>query len=160
MALARADSTGVILSCAACGRANRLSFATLRKVARCGQCKATVGPVGVPVEITDGVLFEAASSSSAIPLIVDFWAPWCGPCKMVAPELERAAREAAGDFLVVKVNTDQVSDVAARFRISSIPTLAVVFQGHELDRLAGARPAADIVAFAQRALAEHHRRAS
>ena len=157
---ARADATGVILPCATCGRANRLGFAALGKGARCGHCKATVGPITGPVEISDRALFDAAASTSALPLIVDFWAPWCGPCRMVAPELERVAREAAGHFLVVKVNTDQVTEVAARFRISSIPTLAVVFHGHELDRLAGVRPAAEILAFAQRAFADHQRRAS
>ena len=79
---------------------------------------------------------------------------------MVAPELERVARDAAGRFLVVKVNTDQVTPVAARFRISSIPTLAIVFQGRELDRTAGVRPAGEILAFAQNTVAEHQRRAS
>ena len=79
---------------------------------------------------------------------------------MVAPELERVARDAAGRFLVVKVNTDQVTAIAARFRISSIPTLAIVFQGRELDRAAGVRPAGEILAFAQNTVTEHQRRAS
>jgi thioredoxin-like negative regulator of GroEL len=79
---------------------------------------------------------------------------------MVAPELERVARDAAGRFLVVKVNTDQLTDIAARFRIQSIPTLAIVWQGRELDRVSGARQASDILAFAERAAAAHERRAS
>jgi thioredoxin 2 len=79
---------------------------------------------------------------------------------MVAPELERVARDAAGRFLVVKVNTDQLTDIAARFRIQSIPTLAIVRGGRELDRLAGARSAADILAFAERTVAGDERRAS
>jgi thioredoxin 2 len=160
MAALRADITGVIVPCGACGRQNRLQYATASKRARCGHCKELVGPVSSPVEITDARIFDAASSTSAIPLIVDFWAPWCGPCRMVAPELERVARDAAGRFLVVKVNTDQLTDIAARFRISSIPTLAIVWQGRELDRAAGARSAADIRAFAEQALADHERRAS
>lgn len=160
MAVVRADATGVIVTCAACGRPNRLAFATDGKAARCGQCKQPVGPVATPVEITDSRVFDAASSSSAIPLIVDFWAPWCGPCRMVAPELERVARDAAGRFLVVKVNTDQLTDIAARFRISSIPTLAIVHQERELDRMAGARSAPDILAFADQTVANHARRAS
>ena len=160
MAALRSDVTGVIVPCGACGRPNRLHYATVSKRARCGQCKELVGPVSAPVEITDSRIFDAAFSTSAIPLIVDFWAPWCGPCRMVAPELERVARDAAGRFLVVKVNTDQLTDIAARFRISSIPTLAIVWQGRELDRVAGARSAADIQAFAEQAFADHERRAS
>jgi thioredoxin 2 len=157
---ARADQTGVIVACTSCGRANRVAFSAAAKAARCGQCKTPIGPVGVPVDITDSRIFDAASTTSTIPLVVDFWAPWCGPCRMVAPELERVAREAAGRFLVVKVNTDQLTDIAARFRIQSIPTLAVVWQGRELDRLSGARQAADILAFAERTAAAHARRAS
>jgi thioredoxin 2 len=79
---------------------------------------------------------------------------------MVAPELERVARSAAGQYLVVKVNTDQQTELASRFRIRSIPTLALILNGQEIDRFAGARPAQEIEAFAARALAAHHRRAS
>jgi thioredoxin 2 len=157
---ARADNAGVIVACPSCGRSNRLAFTSAAKAARCGQCKAPVGPVNLPVEMTDSRVFDAAATTSAIPLIVDFWAPWCGPCRMVAPELERVARDAAGRFLVVKVNTDELTDIAARFRIQSIPTLAIVWQGRELDRVAGARQADDILAFAERTAASHQRRAS
>jgi thioredoxin 2 len=79
---------------------------------------------------------------------------------MVAPEIERVARDAAGQFLVVKVDTDHLTEIAARYRIRSIPTLAVLFHGQELDRTAGVRSAADILAFAQRAVSDNQRRAS
>ena len=133
MGSARIDPTGVIVTCASCARPNRLSFAMLGKTSRCGQCKAPVPPPAAPIDVNDAASFDALSATSAIPLIVDFWAPWCGPCRMVAPELERVARESSGRHLVVKVNTDEVAAVASRFRISSIPTLAVVHRGRELE---------------------------
>ena len=103
---------------------------------------------------------EVIDASASQPVLVDFWAPWCGPCKMVAPELERVAQANAGRYLVVKINTDVASDVAARFRIRSIPTLALVFGGREVDRITGARPAHEIEAFASRALDANTQRAS
>ena len=160
MAQDKLDTSGVIVTCAQCGRPNRLAFNALAKTTRCGQCKASIGAPAAPIEVTDSAAFDAAANGSALPLLVDFWAPWCGPCRMVAPELERVARANAGRYLVVKVNTDALTDVAARFRIRSIPTLALVVGGRELDRIAGARPAPEIEAFAAQALQSRDRRAS
>ena len=156
----RIDRRGVIVTCAQCGRANRLGFGALAKTSRCGDCKASIGAPSAPIEVADSAAFDAAAADSALPLLVDFWAPWCGPCRSVAPELARVAQSNAGRYLVVKVNTDELTDVAARFRIRSIPTLALVSGGREIDRIAGARPAQDIEAFAERALAADTRRAS
>ena len=108
----------------------------------------------------DAAVFDAAAERSALPLIVDFWAPWCQPCQMVAPELARVARSNAGRYLVIKVNTDAVTEVAARFNIRSIPTLTIVSGGRELGRVAGVRPASEIEAFAARTLAAATPRAS
>jgi thioredoxin 2 len=141
------DDKGILLPCAACGRANRLAYATLDRRTRCGHCKADLGPTGVPIEAGSAAAFDAAAAASALPLVVDFWAPWCAPCRMVAPELERLAREQAGRWLVVKVNTDEQPELGGRYRIQSIPTLAVVHRGRELARLSGARPAAEIERF-------------
>jgi thioredoxin 2 len=159
MASTTLDRTGVILACPQCQRSNRIAFGALDKSTRCGQCRAPIAAPDTPIEVTDAAAFDAAAAGT-LPLIVDFWAPWCGPCRMVAPELERLARSHAGRYLVLKINTDQQTELASRFRIRSIPTLALVYEGRELDRLAGARPAQEIESFAARTLAAHVRRAS
>jgi thioredoxin 2 len=147
------DHLGIVVPCPACGRSNRLAYATLDRRTRCGHCKSDLDPVGAPVEAASTAAFEAAASSSPLPLVVDFWAPWCAPCRMVAPELEMLARENAGRWLIVKVNTDAQAELGERYRIQSIPTLAVVHRGRELARLSGARPAADIERFVHDAIA-------
>jgi thioredoxin 2 len=160
MAGGRLDTRGIVVMCPSCGQNNRLPFAALNKSIRCASCKTTLSAPAVPVEATESAAFRAAWNDSALPIIVDFWAPWCGPCRMVAPEMERVAAGATGQFLVLKVNTDALTDIAQEFRIRSIPTLAVIFKGRELGRVAGARSAADIRAFADQTLAESERRAS
>ena len=102
------------------------------------------------VEITDAN-FETELLQSTAPVLIDFWAPWCGPCKMVAPEMKKVAEELAGRVVVAKVNTEAVSRVAQRFEIHSIPTLALFTGGRELARQAGAMPAPSIVQFIHRA---------
>jgi thioredoxin 2 len=97
-------------------------------------------------------VFDALLESARLPIVVDFWAPWCGPCRMVAPELEKVAQAAAGEFLVVKIDTEALPDLGARFGVRSIPTMAVFGNGREVTRTAGARPAADIQAFVRQAL--------
>ena len=156
----RLDSTGVIVTCTGCGSANRLAFPLLNRTIRCARCKTSLSAPDIPLEVNDAAAFDAVAAQSALPLIVDFWAPWCGPCRMVAPELERVARANAGRYLVVKVNTDAITDVAARFNIRSIPTLAIVFGGRELGRVAGVRPASEIEAFAARTVSSANSRAS
>jgi thioredoxin 2 len=88
--------------------------------------------------------FDVVIQSSALSVIVDFWAPWCGPCRTMAPELDKVAAAAQGEWLVVKVNSDAVPELAERFRIRSIPTLAIFQGGRELDRVVGGRSAEDI----------------
>jgi thioredoxin 2 len=141
------DGKGVLVTCSVCGRRNRLGYAVLDRPSRCGQCKTELPPPGAPAVAASADAFDAAARESTLPLVVDFWAPWCGPCRMVAPELERLAKQHAGHWLVVKVNTDEVEELGARYGIRSIPTLAVVHRGRELARTAGAQPAAQIEAF-------------
>jgi thioredoxin 2 len=146
MAMLKLDQRGVLTSCPSCGKMNRLRYSTLESAARCGQCHTALPAADAPIEVPDEATFDALVASAAIPVVVDFWAPWCGPCHMMAPELVAAARTAAGTWLVVKVNTEAIPALGERFRIRSIPTLAVLQNGRELGRAPGARRAADIQA--------------
>lgn len=143
----RMDERGVLAPCPACNARNRLAFENIASRIRCGQCKGELPPITSPVEITSAAEFEALSGRSALPVLVDFWAAWCGPCKMLAPELEKVAAECGGSFVIGKLNTEEVPEIAAAFRVSSIPLLVLLKEGREITRLSGARPAADILRF-------------
>jgi thioredoxin 2 len=147
-----ADERGVIVECPSCQQKNRLTYSRLSEPTRCGRCKTELPRVSGPVEVTTVAEFESLTSTAALPVVIDFWAPWCGPCRMVAPEIEKVAARRAGQWLVVKVNTDEV-EVGERLGIRSIPTMAVFSSGREVARTAGARPASDIEAFVTNALA-------
>jgi thioredoxin 2 len=149
------DARGVIVACGQCGKANRLPYTGLGKSIRCAECKTAIAPPSAPIEVEHAADFDAATRG-ALPVLVDFWAPWCGPCRMVAPELVKVAQQSAGRYLVLKVNTDVHQDIGARFRIQSIPTLALIIGGREVQRIAGVRPAADILAFADQASTKAH----
>ena len=152
MSALRADLRGVIEPCPSCGRPNRLPFDRLGKAVRCGQCQTELPQVAAPVAATDSGQFDALVASASVPVLVDFWAAWCGPCRRVAPELEQVAARHAGRLLVVKVDTEAIPDLAARLMIQSIPTLAVYQRGNVVGRQAGAMMAADIEAFLQQSL--------
>ena len=146
------DERGVIVECPTCHQKNRLAYSRLPEKTQCGKCKTELPNVTAPVEVSTAAEFDNLISSSAIPVVVDFWAPWCGPCRMVAPEIEKVASRTAGQLLVVKVNTDEVAGVGDRLGIRSIPTMAVFKSGREVARTSGARPAKDIEAFVANAL--------
>jgi thioredoxin 2 len=151
MATLQMDEKGVLTTCPNCGQKNRVAFEKLGHTARCGQCKQEMHPASAPLEVGSTADFDRLVSQSAVPVVVDYWAPWCGPCRMVAPELEKVARRADGRYIVVKVNTDLLNDLGARHAIRSIPTLAVFSGGREAARTTGARPAADIETFISKA---------
>lgn len=150
------DSRGVRTVCAACGRTNRLAYASLDRTSRCGHCRTELPPPGAPVETPSADAFDAVVQGTPLPIVVDFWAPWCGPCRAVAPELEKVARRQAGRWLVLKVNTEALGELGQRFRIQSIPTMAIFSGGRELTRTSGARPADAIEAFVHDALGGVH----
>jgi thioredoxin 2 len=150
------DERGIVTTCGACGQKNRLAFERLDAAVRCGACKRPLTPPAAPIEIGSSVDFDRLVSRASIPVVVDYWAPWCGPCRMVAPEMAKVAARQAGRLVVVKVNTDALADLGERFGIRSIPTLAVFAGGRELARTSGARPAADIEAFVEQAIGAVH----
>ncbi|HXW06042.1 MAG TPA: thioredoxin [Vicinamibacterales bacterium] len=142
------DERGIILGCPSCGKRNRIPFGS---GARCGSCGAALPSPAEPIEVPSAAVFDELIQKTRVPVVVDFWAPWCGPCHMVAPEIARVAANNAGKYLVVKVNTDAVPELGERFSIRSIPTMTVIAGGREVARTAGARPAAEIEAFIQSA---------
>ncbi len=146
------DDKGVIETCACCGRRNRVPFARLPETGVCGQCQTPLPGVAAPLDILSDGVFAALVAGSPLPVVVDFWAPWCGPCRQVAPEIEKVAAAQAGQWLVVKINTEALPGLGARFGIQSIPTMAVFTDGKEAARASGARPASAIAAWVQTSL--------
>ena len=143
------DDRGVLVTCPACAKRNRVPFG---RTAKCGHCGALLPPPAEPLEMPSESAFDALIRDARVPVVVDFWAPWCGPCRMVAPEIARVAAENAGRWIVVKVNTEALPAIGTRFGIQSIPTMAVFKGGREVSRTTGARPAADIDAFVKNAV--------
>jgi thioredoxin 2 len=154
MNTASLDDNGVVIACGNCGQRNRIHYGQLDRAIRCGHCKQPIAGVDVPVEVDNEEHFEALIHGSVLPVLVDFWAPWCGPCKAVAPEFEKVAYTSLGKLIVAKVNTEQLPDLAQRFSIHAIPTLMLFHGGNSVARESGARPAKAIEAFVEHALSE------
>src|SRR6266850_4815028 len=153
MATVDFDDKGIVMACPACGQKNRLAYERLADPVKCGKCKQELPPSNTPIELHSSADFDRLIARSSIPVVVDYWAPWCGPCRMVAPELQKVAARQAGKAIVAKVNTDELQDLGQRFGIRSIPTLAVFAGGKEVTRSAGARPANEIEKFIEQAAA-------
>ena len=135
-----------VMRCAACGTANRVPRTKLREGQRpvCGRCKAALLGDGRPITVTD-TSFGTTVAASAIPVLLDMWAPWCGPCRTVGPIVDQLAGELAGRVRVGKLNVDENPVTASRFGVRSIPTLLILRGGREVDRIVGAVPKQEIV---------------
>jgi thioredoxin 2 len=123
--------------CSTCGARNRVPTRHLARRGKCGACKALLHPLDEPVD-ADEQLFDELTREAEVPVLVDFWAEWCGPCRLVAPEVRRVAREMSGKALVMKVNTTSHPDLAARFGVQGIPNFLVFARGKRLLQRAGA----------------------
>ena len=135
--------SGVKLTCLDCGQMNKIPGDKLQAGPKCGTCGAPLMP-GKVVEV-DPAILEKASKRDDIPLVVDFWAPWCGPCRMMAPEFSKAAQTLNGQARLVKLNTEDHQQAGMKYNIRGIPTMVAFERGREAKRQSGAMREAQIV---------------
>ena len=126
----------MIRVCEACGRKNRVPAAKLAANGRCGACAAELRAQDAPLEVTTAE-FDEIASGAEVPILVDFWAEWCGPCRMAAPAVEQVAKQASGRALVLKVNTERHPELAQRYAVRALPNFVVLRRGQVVRQEAG-----------------------
>jgi len=126
----------LIRSCSVCGQKNRVPATRLADTGRCGACKSPLSPVNQPLAV-DPEQFDEITQSARVPVLVDFWAEWCGPCRMSAPEVARTAKDMAGRAIVVKVDTERYPELAAKYNVRGIPNFIVFYGGRLVTQQAG-----------------------
>ena len=144
-----------LIRCPACGANNRVERQKVLEGNEpvCGRCKKTLSVSAKPIIVTDAT-FATEVERSPLPVLVDLWAPWCGPCRIIAPILEELAGEMAGRLRIVKLNVDENPATSGRFNVRSIPTMLVMKSGKEVDRLVGAMPKAELKQRLERVIAQ------
>lgn len=142
-----------LIRCPSCGQMNRVSGkkVELGLQPNCGKCKRPLILADSPTSLSDSTFSDFVEKSS-IPVLIDFWAPWCGPCHAMAPVIQQLANEMKGKIMIGKIDTDENPRISSRFQIQSIPTLILFNNGKEVDRLIGVRPKQEIAARIQRIL--------